>query len=223
MKIKINLVILCFVFCSNLSFAQEINEFFFEQAQPKRVDAFGKFPLSLRGLYKSEKDSTRRLRITSDSLLIEVPMAMFASPSELAQKNYTLQDTVIITDKGKVLPCLVKNDTVLFIDYVHSPIYFNSKNNLIKKNENTYVLNKQLENGFYTCLLLIDDGNKITIAQFDMDKKEAELSKNKKIEKNTKTTTPYYLANLKWKDFSKLIESGYFPNKQVFYKRYSGS
>jgi len=223
MKIKINLVILCFVFCSNLIFAQEINEFFFEQAQPKKVDSYGKFPLSLRGLYKSEKDSTRRLRITSDSLLIEVPMAMFASPSELVQKNYTLQDTVLITDKGKTLPCLVKNDTVLFIDYVQSPIYFNSKSNLIKKNENIYVLNKQLENGFYTCMLLIDDGNKITIAQFDMDKKEIELSKNKKIEKNTKTSSPFYIANLKWKDFSKLIESGYFPNKQVFYKRYSGS
>lgn len=224
MKLKLikNIVGFITIFNSaSILFAQQINDFYFKQAQPRKEEQIGQIPKSIRGLYKSEKDTIRRLRISADSISVEIPMVMYASREELIAKNYTVTDSLLITSEGKELLCMAKNDTLFFVDYVQSPIFVLSNSNSIKKNENIYILSLQQANSYYTCMLLIDDGNKITIAQFDADKKLDEINKNKKIEKITNTDVPYYLADLKLKDFLKIVNNNYFPIKQVYYKRYS--
>ena len=203
------------------SLAQELDEFFFEEAQPRKGKEISHFPKTIRGIYKSEKDSTRRLRISGDSIFIELPMMMYATVKELNDKGYNLQDTVIINPEGKFYYCMQRGDTVLFVDYVQSNLFGIGKENEVKQAGNIYVCNFKTREGFYMCFLLIDDGNKLTIAQFDISRKQDLLEKNKKVKKMTLANPPSYFASFKEKDFKKFYEAGFFSIKQVYYKRYS--
>lgn len=222
MKIKIKKIsyLFCLYFLVSVVQAQDINDFFFEEAQPRKEDVLAHFPKNMRGLYKSEKDSTRRLRITADSLIFEVPMVQYALTSQLAEKNYALRDTVLVNANGKVLPCLLRSDTVFFVDFAQSVYFVRSPQNIIKAVNNTYVLSKQVAENKWECTLLYKDNEKMCVAYFDFEKNMADVKSNKKIDVVKEGSAPYYLTTLRRKDFLKLVDKNYFPAKNYFYKRY---
>lgn len=223
MKIKIKKIryLLCLYF---LAFspvqAQDINDFFFEEAQPRKEEALAHFPKNIRGLYKNDKDSTRRLRITADSIVFEVPMVQYASRAELADKNYVLQDSVLTNQQGKHLPCLMRNDTVFFVDFVQSVYFVRNRENIIKTLDETVVLSKQVSENKWKCALLYEENGKMCLAYFDYAKKTEDIKSNKKIDAVKEGDNPYFIANLKKKDFLKLMDKNYFPEKHYFYKRF---
>ena len=223
MKLKIKkifcLLCLCFLAFPVIQ-AQDITDFYFEDAQPRKEDVLAHFPRNYRGLYKSDKDSTRRLRVTADSVIFEIPLVQFAPVKELPNKNYSLQDTVLVRSNGKNLPCFIQNDTVYFVDFVQSVYFVRNQKNVIKKLDETIVMSKQVAENKWECALLYPENGKICLAYFDPDKKTDEIRSNKKIDEVKEGGISYFSANLKKKDFLKLMDKNYFPGKQYFYKRF---
>jgi len=223
MKLKITKIfcLFCLYFLAFPSVqAQRITDFFFEDAQPRKEDALAHFPRNFRGLYKNDKDSTRRLRVTADSVIFEVPLVQFAPGKDLPNKNYSLQDTVLTARNGRKLPCFIKNDTVYFIDFVQSVYFARDPHHIIKKLDETIVLSKQVSENKWECAHLYPENGKICLAYFDPDKKTEEIRSNKKIDEIKEGEAAYFSANLKKKDFLKLMDKNYFPGKQYFYKRF---
>lgn len=222
MKLKIKKIILCcclYFLAFSAAQAQEVNDFFFEEAQPRKEDALAHFPRSFRGLYKSDKDSTKRLRITADSILFEIPMVQYSTVAGLQAKNYTLRDSVVVTAKGKELPCLVKNDTVFFIDFAQSVFFARAQGQVIKMIDRQIIISKQIAENKWECTLLYEENGKMCLAYFDFSKKDEEIRNNKRIDE-VKEIPPYFIANLRKKDFLKLVDKNYFPVKNYFNKRF---
>jgi hypothetical protein len=200
--------------------AQVLENFYFKGAQPRNEEGLTRFPTHFRGLYIHDKDSTKRLVITEDSITIEIPMVQYCSMNELKEKKYTLRDTVVIRPNGAEMPCFVKNDTVFFIDYAKSLLFYIDETHIIKKADEKLILNKQINGNKWECFIIYKENERICIAYFDFDKKTKELEENKKIQKIKGDDGNYYLANLKMKEFLKIIDRNYFPVKQYFNKRY---
>jgi len=223
MKIKIKkiLYLLCLYFLAFSAVqAQDINDFFFEEAQPRKEEALAHFPKNMRGLYKNDKDSTRRLRITADSVVFEVPLVQYATLNELTAKNYSFRDSVLISNKGKSLPCLLRSDTVFFVDFVQSVYFVRNQQNIIKILDERIILSKQVSENKWQCTLLYEENGKMCLAYFDFGKKVEDIKSNKKIDEIKEGEMPYFMANLKKKDFLKLVDKNYFPEKHYFYKRF---
>lgn len=201
-------------------FGQDPSDFYFKEPQPRKEDEITRFPGSIRGLYKSDKDSTKRLRITGDTISIEVPFMQFATLSEIGKKNYAFRDSVLVTPKGKELRCLLKSDTVYFIDYATSILFACNETQVIKRVDDVYVLSKRKDDEKWECLLIYQENAKLCVAYFDFDKKQKELMDNKRIEKIKNGEENYFLANLKKKDFIKLVDNNYFPTKLYYTKRF---
>lgn len=199
---------------------QSLDNFYFKEAQPKGVESITRFPANFRGLYIADKDSTKRLLITSDSVIIEIPMVQYCSLGELKQKKYTLRDSVVVRPNGLEMPCFVKNDTVFFIDYAQSVLFAVDDAHIIKKADDKLIISKQISENKWDCFILYKENERICIAYFDFDKKLKEIDENKKIQKITGESENYYLANLKTKEFLKIIDRSYFPRKQYFNKRF---
>ncbi|HYG49980.1 MAG TPA: hypothetical protein VD905_03710 [Flavobacteriales bacterium] len=223
MKLKVRkfFLVLVFQWAGLITcFGQEPSDFYFKEAQPRKEDELTRFPSSIRGLYKNDKDTTRRLRITGDSISVEVPFVQYATLEEIAKKNYEVRDTVLLTPSGKQLPCLQKSDTVFFVDFAASVLFACNETQIIKRVDDVYVLSKRKQDDKWECLLLYRENSKLCIAYFDFDKKTKELLENKKIEKIKDDNGHYFLANLKKKDFVKLVDNNYFPIKQYYTKRF---
>jgi hypothetical protein len=201
-------------------FGQEPDDFYFKEAQPRKEDELTRFPSSIRGLYKSDKDSTKRLRITGDTVSVEVPFVQFATLDDLKKRKYELKDSMLITPHGKQLNCFQKSDTVYFVDFVSSVLFACNETHIIKRVNDVYVLSKRQSENKWECLLIYPENSKLCVAYFDFDKKTKELMSNKKIEKIKADEDSYFLANLKKKDFVKLIDGNYFPLKQYYTKRF---
>lgn len=223
MKLKVLKIfgLTTFFLSTQVLLAQDNIEFYFKDAQPKKEDVLTRFPMQVRGLYKSDKDTTRRLRITADSLSFEVPMVRYASINELASKNYSITDSTITSPSGKMYFSFTRLDTVYFVDYVQSVLFVQNETNVIKKIENHFILSKRLEEEKWECILLTLDQDKICIAYLDPDHKQKEISSNKKIDVVVENDTQQCKANLKKKEFIKLIDQGFFPRKQYFSKRFN--
>lgn len=223
MKLKVrNIYLILFTVLSPLIKinAQTIENFYFKESQPRKEESLTRFPAGLRGLYKSEKDSTKRLHISADSVCIEIPMVQYALMSELEAKKYTFRDSVVIKPNGAALPCLQKNDTLFFVDYAQSVLFALDNDHVLKQVNDAFVLSKKIGDDKWECFLLYKETERMCLAYFDFDKKVKELDENKKIEKITSGNEAYYSANLKKKDFVKFIDKNYFPLKQYFHKRF---
>lgn len=224
MELKIRnycLALLCFMCCNMNALAQKITDFYFEEAQPRKEEALAHFPRTLRGLYKSTTDSTRRVRITADSIAFEIPMVQFASPQQLRDKNYTFTDSLVLTPDNRQLPAMLRNDTIYFVDFIQSVLFVKDASHIIKQADDVYVLSREVSKDKWDCMLLTrDGGGRLCIAYFDFSKNMQDIGSNKRIDEVKGDEKTYYLANLKKKDFSKLIEKNYFPDKQYFYKRF---
>jgi hypothetical protein len=224
MKIKVRNIFLSLIGVFSLSFccgAQDIENFYFKEAQPKGEESLTRIPANFRGLYMHDKDSTKRLHVTSDSVIIEIPMVQYCTKAELQAKNYRLRDTVVVRPNGVELPCFVKNDTVFFADYAQSVLFSVSDLYNIKKADDKLIVSKQINENKWECFILFKENERICIAYFDFDKKIKEINENKKIQKIKTETENYYLANFKSKDLLKIIDRNYFPRKQYFYKRFN--
>lgn len=223
MKIKVIKIYLVLIGVFSTVFncsAQSLENFYFKEAQPRFEESLTRFPATLRGLYMSDKDSSKRLHITADSISIEIPMVQFATLKELAIKKYIFRDSVVIKPDKTSLPCLLKHDTVYFADYVQSVIFAVSETHVLKIVDEKFVLSKKISEDKWECLLIYKENDKICIAYFDFDKNIKDIEKNKKIEKKASKEGSYYLANLKTKEFIKLLDKNYFPNKHYFHKRF---
>ena len=202
------------------AFGQSLENFYFKEAQPRGEDGLTRFPATIRGLYKSVNDSSKRLVITSDSVSIEIPMVQYATLIELGSKKYTFRDSVVVKPNGVELPCLRKNDTLYFVDFAKSLLFAIDEKHVLKKVDNKFVLNSRSQNGKWECTLLYMENQQICLAYFDFDKKITEIDKNKKIQKINSPDGNYYLANYKLKEFNKFSNQNYFPGKQYFYKKF---
>ena len=202
-------------------YCQFLENFYFKESQPKDEESISRLPANLRGLYMSDKDSTKRLLVNSDSVAIEIPMVQYGTRAELIKKKYKVLDTLVTKPNGISVPCFIKNDTVFFVDYVESVFFAVSETNQIKKVDDKYILSKKVSDDKWEVFLLYKENDKICLAYFDFEKFKKEIDANKKIEKVKQTeSNSYYLANLKLKEFNKIIDKGYFPIKQYFHNRF---
>lgn len=223
MRIKVRNIFLASIgvlLLVNNSASQNFDSFYFKEAQPKKEESLTRFPSTIRGLYKSATDSTKRLLITADSISFEIPMVQFALLNELPAKNYKIIDSVLVKPDGTQLAFIQKNDTVFFVDFAQSVIFSTSEKRVIKKVDDKYVLSSNTGENKWDCFLLYKENSTICIAFFDFDKKVKEINENKKIEKIKNGAENYYLGNMKLKEFQKIIDKEYFPRKQYFHKRF---
>lgn len=219
--IKFLLVLLIAIAPNDQARSQKINNFYFEDAQPRKIDRITRFPQTFRGMYVTDKDSLRRFTIVDDSIYFELPMVQVASRTELEEKNYTVTDSMITAPNNESFRCFIQNDTVFFADYVKSVLFVVNENNVIKKSGETLILNRKLENNFWECFLIYKENDKLCLAYFDFGKKHDELNEHKRIKPITIGSERAYSGNLKEKDFQKLINGDYFPDKHYFTKRFS--
>lgn len=223
MKLKVRniiLQVLMLFLTSAILSAQGLENFYFKEAQPRGEDGLTRFPTAIRGLYKSVKDSSKRLVISSDSVSIEIPMVQYATISELETKKYIFHDSVVIKPNGVRLPCLLKNDTLYFVDFAKSLLFAIDDNHILKKVDDKFVLSKLSHDGKWECTLLYMENQQICLAYFDFEKKLTDIEKNKKILKIKSEDGNHYLANFKLKEFIKIMDQNYFPGKQYFYKKF---
>lgn len=203
-----------------MGFAQEPSSFFFTQPQPKKGETLSKFPSKYRGLYKFQKDSTRRLVISADSLFTDFPIVMTFPKTHLQKKGRWLNDSMVIGSRKDTLPCINKGDTIYFYEFVAVNVFKISETHILTQLDDYLILNTRMADDRWMVTIIYKENSGISLAHFDHDKKENQIDDLRKIKKSQEEQSVVYLANFKEKDFKKLIDDEWFQGKQYYYKRF---
>lgn len=217
--IKITIVCaFCFASLAGISQIDEVSSFYFSEPQPASASEVEEFDADHFGVYRLEDQEHTRLVIENDSILAKYLVAFQMTLQEIdSNDTYYIKDELLygITPVG--LHFMNENDTLL-VALNQEELYCSTKESVIKKEGDTYYLNRKEAEGRWRTIIIEITGKGIEISDLDHSLSMKETNKiQKEVEFDNELTV--YIATPDSKQFMALAKSKGYRSDTVRYNK----
>jgi hypothetical protein len=135
---------------------QTSSDFYFQKAQPDKVEEISQIIGEIVGEYTREEDRSVVLIVARDSVYCRYPVVMFLSVAEVdSSEKYEIRKNKIYgVHEAQGLPVQIMDDTAVFVHYAHELIFAPKISGVMKKHNGVYYFNYLQENDLYTTIAL---------------------------------------------------------------------
>lgn len=219
---KIIKIILLAIVCqfSFFGFSQieSYSSFYFSEAQPSGGENIDEFDEGFFGLYHLEGEKHTKIKIENDSIIAKYLVAFELTKEEVnANENYRIENNLLYGVAPAGLHFIEENDTLL-VALNQEELFCSPKNSVVKREGSTYFINKKIDEGKWTTVVLNFSGKTLEILNLNHIYAEKEINRMpKEIEMEGDLTV--YVASPSDKDFFALVKSKGYRFDVVRYKK----
>ena len=185
----------------------------FTEPQPVGKNNIARFPNNLQGEYLSENGRST-LYIEGNLIRRKNDLSFKMHLSELDSNYRLVGDTVFTQLEGEKWPIIREGDSLKVENFQVDTIFQIDDQNILKKNKDTYFLNKSWEdNGWGVLKIEVTKGTLILSSIT-----EEEVLALRKVGKETLDSIPYKFE-LEDKNFLEFVKNGGFKSQEYFVKQ----
>lgn len=217
---KILTIILAVGFLTAFS-QNEPTSFYFGESQPKAVESLFTFDEDICGKYVLEDDSLTQLIITKDSIYMQQNILFVLTKKDFRKskgKYYKENNQLygIVNDLG--IPCTEINDTTYAI-YKQTNNYFTpSELTPLKKQNKTYYLNEELDNGYFSTSILFSFGKGVAVYSLDHEEVMSKVYAFSELDSLKLNDFKTYIATPTLLEMNTFVQQKGFNDAVIFFK-----